>query len=258
MDFDENGVRIRMGGGFFSCCSCRLDAISTFIRKSKRLPDYVDSSPQFKPYRETPGTDVTFVYFKNYNDINVDISFVDNNFYQRRQWDDYNILKFDDLSTLMKKYFSLTDTIVNIKNEIENKYNIDYSNTCVVFLRGNDKRREKKIADYETFITKSKEILQKEPKIQFLIQSDETEFIETMQKEFPNNSFYFKDEIRHISQANTTVDVVFRNTNHEYSKNFLAITYIMSQCKYVICNSGNCSLWVVLYRNNMDNVIQLR
>ena len=31
----------------------------------------------------------------------------------------------------------------------------------------------------------------------------------------------------------------------------------MSKCKYVVCNTGNCSIWIVFFRNNTDNIIQL-
>jgi hypothetical protein len=30
----------------------------------------------------------------------------------------------------------------------------------------------------------------------------------------------------------------------------------MSKCKYIICGSGNCSEWVMLYGGNNKNVIQ--
>ena len=90
----------------------------------------------------------------------------------------------------------------------------------------------------------------------FLIQSDETEFLEFMTNEFPNNSFYFKDEIRHMKKCNDTVDKKMRHQNYEFSKKYLAITIIMSRCKYIICGSGNCDLWIMLYRGNNKNVVQ--
>ena len=31
---------------------------------------------------------------------------------------------------------------------------------------------------------------------------------------------------------------------------------IIAKCKYVICGSGNCSIWMMLYRGNNKNVIQ--
>ena len=71
-----------------------------------------------------------------------------------------------------------------------------------------------------------------------------------------NNSFYFKDEIRHMKKCTSTVDKVFKSKNFEFSKKFLAITIIMSKCKYIICGSGNCDIWIMFYRGNNKNVIQ--
>ena len=71
------------------------------------------------------------------------------------------------------------------------------------------------------------------------------------------NSFTFKDEIRHIKKSLTTVDKVYKETNYEFSKNFLAITLAMSKCKYVVCCTGNCSLWICLIRGGTTGVYQL-
>ncbi len=30
----------------------------------------------------------------------------------------------------------------------------------------------------------------------------------------------------------------------------------MSKSKYVICGSGNCSIWIMLYRGNNKNCVQ--
>ena len=73
---------------------------------------------------------------------------------------------------------------------------------------------------------------------------------------FPNNSFYFKDEIRHMKKCNSTVDIKMSSQNYEFSKKYLAITIIMSKCNYIICGSGNCDIWIMLYRGNNNNVIQ--
>ena len=125
-----------------------------------------------------------------------------------------------------------------------------------MFYRGNDKRTEIKNSGYNEYLKYANKILEKNTNIIFLIQSDETEFIEFMTIKFPNNSFYFKNEIRHINKSLTTVDKVMKSKNYEFSKKFLAITIIMSRCKYVICGSGNCDMWIMFYRGNSENVIQ--
>jgi hypothetical protein len=94
------------------------------------------------------------------------------------------------------------------------------------------------------------------PDVKFLVQSDETEFIIKMRETFPENTFYFKDEIRHIPKQNNTVDKIYRDTNFEFSKLYLAITIIMSKCNYIIFGSGNCSIWIMLYRGHSNNMFQ--
>ena len=157
----------------------------------------------------------------------------------------------------IRKYFSPSDKILKIIKTIEEKYNLDYDNICVLFFRGNDKITEVELPSYEEYIYYGKYVLNLYPNVKFLIQSDETNFINTMAKEFANH-IIFKDEIRHIQDNTTTVDKVFKETNFEYSLNYLAITIIMSKCKYIICNSGNCSIWIMFYREHAEDIIQFR
>ena len=164
------------------------------------------------------------------------------------------------MTPIINKYFSPADNIKNNIKFIENKYNIDnYQNICVLFYRGNDKATELIILiDYDDIVIKARSLYNNNNNIRFLIQSDEKEFINIMTQEFPNNSFYFKDEIRVINKtANLSVDKIDKNTNLYYSQYYLAITMIMSKCKYIVCNTGNCSLWITLFRGNMDDVYQV-
>lgn len=59
-----------------------------------------------------------------------------------------------------------------------------------------------------------------------------------------------------MKKCNDTVDKVMKDTNKIFSKYYLAITIIMSKCKYIICGTGNCSKWIMLYRGNFNNVCQ--
>ena len=61
-------VVVNHNGGFFSCCSVKLDNIIEFINKNKRPPTTVDSSQQFNLYKKGPG-DITYEYFEHYNNI---------------------------------------------------------------------------------------------------------------------------------------------------------------------------------------------
>jgi hypothetical protein len=203
--------------------------------------------------------DILSEYFEDYNN-EIEINYQQNvDYVETYQYNKYKNLDYNNIVPFVRKYFRPSQQINKIISDIEKKYNInDYLNICVLFYRGNDKATETKTSKYDDIVIKAKRILSKHPTIQFLIQSDETEFIERMTKEFPTNSFYFKNEIRHINKQMTSVDLINENdTNREFSKYYLAIMIIMSKCKYVICGStGNCSIWITFFRENANNVVQ--
>jgi len=241
--------------GFFSNCSVRLHHIVEYFNKHKKLPETVDTSKSFRWYT-SDSRDVTYDYFEPYNTDSIKYSrSID--YIHKKQYTPYNKLDYDGLSPFIRNYFTPTKEILNRVALIEEKYSIkNYDNISLLFYRGNDKVLETKLCTYEEIIQKAKTILLVAPDRQFLIQSDETEFIERMTSEFPKNSFYFKDEIRHMSKRRSTVDKVYKEGNSEYSKFYLAITLIMSKCKEIVFTSGNCSIWIMLYRGHSDNISQ--
>ena len=238
--------------GFFSCCSVKLMKITDYINEHLKLPTLVDSSRQFGWYKNN-NQDITYDYFEHYDNTD-DINITKIDYHENYQFSDYSTLD-PCIFPVMKKYFTPSKNILHIIEKLEIKYNLKYDNICVLFYRGNDKITETKLCDYEEYLKYAQDVLKKNPNVIFLIQSDETEFIEYMSNQFPN-SFYFRDEIRHMKKCNSTVDHVFRDKNNEFSKYYLAITIIMSKCKYIICGSGNCSIWIILYRGHHHDVYQ--
>lgn len=251
-------IRIRHNAGFFSCCSVKLAKIVEFINSNKKLPERVDSSHQFKWYKNNMKCDITFDYFEHYEN-KPDVDVVDSITYKdNHQFKAYANLDYNGLIPLVKKYFTPSTEINEIITNIEQKYDLVYENICVLFYRGNDKTTETKKCKYDEYLSYVDTLMKKNEKLVLLLQSDETEFIEFMTEKFPDNSFYFRDEIRHMKKCNSTVDIKMRSTNYEFSKKYLAITVIMSKCKYVICGTGNCDMWIMFYRGNNENVIQNR
>jgi hypothetical protein len=164
------------------------------------LPLHVNSSNQFEWYKfGTNLNDITNEYF--YNNLDYDFNYhqpID--FKEHYQYIDYKNLNFTTLTPFVKKYFTPSQKILETISFMEYKYQIEnYDNICVLFYRGNDKSTERELPSYNNFIIKARTLYRENNNIKFLIQSDEKEFIETMIKEFPNNSFYFKikcDKVR--------------------------------------------------------------
>lgn len=255
-------LKVGHNSGFFSCTTIRLESILDYIKSNSNLPKIVDSSTQFAWYKPSNKrlNDITFDYFENYENIDIDINTSKTNEYFEKddeiQFINYAKLNYSNICPIIQKYFYPSLNIINTMKNIEKKYSLNYENICVLFYRGNDKITETKLSTYEEYLRFSNEILAKKPDTLFLIQSDETEFIQFMVNIYPNNSIYFKDEIRHIKKTCTSVDLIMCSDNYKYSQYYLAITIIMSKCKFVICGSGNCSLWIMLYRGNNRNTVQ--
>jgi hypothetical protein len=253
----EKLVIVHNNSGFFSCCSVRLDKIVQFYNKYKQLPSLVDSSEQFMWYKPTgrETESITADYFKESDST---IKFTGQIQYENwYQYLDYKTINFKMLSPFINKYFSPANDIRTFVEILEAKYCIDYKNLGVLFYRGNDKVTETANAPYQDYLDRARKIQAENPNVRFLVQSDETEFIETMMSKLLYPTFFMGDEIRHIKKSINTVDKVWtRDENYKFSQLYLAITIIMSKAKYIICGSGNCSIWICLYRGNTDGVQQ--
>ena len=250
----HGGPLVGKGSGLLSCCNVKLYEIITYINKYHQLPSIVDSSEQFLLYKKNIEDDLTYSYFSHPNNISINIQYDKHiDFHFKYQFNIKN-LDFTHILPVFKKYFTVSDEITYNVSYIEEKYHLKYNNICVLFYRGNDKITETIIKSYGDVIEKAMEIKRCHPDIQFLIQTDEIEFVEECLKHFPE-SIIFYDEVRMINKSLTSVDKCMPN-NFYYSKLFLSIVIIMSRCKFVITGSlGNIPLFICLYRGNTDNFI---
>lgn len=243
---------INSEGGFFSCCTVRLQKVIEYFSALTRPPTQIDSSQQFlwyKPADYPPEKSIIEQFFLE--KVNGRISYTHPIvFQQSNQFSDYRKLPFADILPFVRRYFTVSAAIEQLVASLEKKYSIDYKNTCALFYKANSQ-----CAPYEEYLAQAKGILAQNPKTRFLIQSDETEFIEAMTAGLPT-AFYFMDETRNIPRCTTHIDTVDPPENYEYALHFLAITVIMSHCSTIVFGSGNCSLWIVLFRGGATRVQQ--
>ena len=245
--------------GFFSCCCVRLDQIIVFTNKNNKSPIIINNIDSFHWYSPNKNIDILPSFFIIDELVEIDPKLQVNFHGGDSQFEKYCNRQLSLLNPYIKKYFCPSPDILAIKNMILKKYSINCDDICCLFLRGNDKSKECRIPDYSEYINKAQYILQTNPNIKFIIQSDELEFIEKLKLVFPNNIIFY-DEIRIISKnTSSTVDNHGSTPvqNFEYAKKFLSIVLIMADCKYIVCNTGNISLWIALFRNNINNFIQL-
>ena len=252
--------------GFFSCTTIFLEHILDYYNKHHTHPEYIDSTGMYTWYKMQHNSiaDIKTEYFVDqkrtvalpmYQEGDPPIRSTSKDVEQ--QFVHYQYLNYTALKPFIERFFSPSLTIQTIIQDMEEKYNLDYDNLCVLFYRGNDKAKENKLPSYEQYVITARARLQINPNLRFLVQSDETEFIDAMKEAFPDNHIVFYDEIRHIPRnPQTTVDRVYYAQNYVMSKYFLAITYMMARAKYVVCGSGNCSYWIALFRGHNEGMTQ--
>ena len=224
---------------FFYYCTIRLNKLIKYINFKKKIPDY-DNSTQFELYNID---NITYEYFNHYNDFDNIIYELDINI--NYNWNyDFNKYEYNKIIPIINKYFSPSLKINIIIKDIEKKYNLKYNNICVLYY---NTIKYNTICQYNYYINYSKLIIKENPNIIFLIQSNKIEFIKFMKNMYPNNSFYFNDENQYIYN-------IKQYENKLCFKYILALTIIISDCKYIICNSENYSRWIIFYRCNNKNV----
>lgn len=241
--------------GFFSCCSSILRNIIKSINNDT-IPIDLDTTGLFHLYKKSIHNDIrkNFFYINNsieivktHTVIELTTSKIED------QFSEYSLLNFKDINTIINKYFNPSPLIEHLINTLISEYTINYDNTCVIRYRGTDKSIETVKPAYDEFIKKALQIKEKNPFIQFLIVTDETEFLHTCLMNLP--------DCIHFKELQTVSSSTGRGVHNscDVSKDiyyFLASIYIVSKCKYVITTSGNCDIWIALFRGNAKGLIQ--
>ena len=174
------------------------------------------------------------------------------------QFENYKNVDYNSIIPFVNKYFSPSQNIINIRDRLYIQYNIDVNNCIALYYRGTDKCNETEIDCFDSYYNKLIEIIDKcsNKNIYILIQTDTAQFLD-----------FIKDKCKHkniiIIKENSTT---YLNNGIHYQKtweeNYIDIQYlyatvlIMSECKYIICSSGNVSIWMMYYRGHSDNIYQ--
>jgi len=250
---DNNKITITHNAGFFSCCTIRLRTIIDYYNQYNILP-VVDSSSQWKHYKDD-NSDITKKFFKD-NDYIFDtpnVKFI--NTETEDQFSNYNLINFDSITHFIKKYFSLSNEIELITNQIISNYNINLNNTLSVFYRGNDKIEETILPSYDEYYNTIKYRLNLNPNLKILIQSDEKEFYEFISNKFPSSIII--DEMPRFNKGNyNDINMLPIGKKTYYAQLFLSIVSLISKSNHIIINSGNVGMWITLFRGNTINVSQ--
>lgn len=253
---DNKTLYVTHNAGFFSCCTIALIEVIKYFNRHKQLPEVFDRSQQFAFFKADLRENIIDKLFEEgTNHIEHERELVVTNEAGEISFGDYSRIHFDDVKPFIERYFAPSKTVRCIMNDYVANYGLDFDNLCAVFYRGNDKQKECLVTNYQDFIDKAKEMPEH---VKFLVCPDETEMWQAFHGEFGERCILIK-ETPHMRRKNSAIFYELPpNKKTEHACNFLAAVITMSKCKYAITHSGNGSLFLALYRGNMNNVHQFR
>ena len=269
-------LKVTWNAGFFSCTTDRLRNILSFHHKNNILP-IVDSSEQYELYKDdgiddiakywrggvevNSYNDITEKFFKNKEIIN---DFLVGDYSTRcnypkncedDQFNHYKDINHNYTSKIIDQYFSPSNEVLKLKDDIIEKYNIDLEKTISICYRGNDKSTETNLPSYDEIKNKLIEIKTTYPNHKILVQTDEIEFDNFMSLNFPE--CLILNETKKLNRTINAVQYTIKKGDRVLNaQKFLSIMYILSESSVVILNSGNVGLWVCLFRKNSNNLHQ--
>lgn len=253
-------LKITHDYGFFSNCSVRLCQIIHYTIENKKLPEIVDSSRQCSSYKYDRNKDITFDFFTHYEKQNITISpdthiNIDICNYQ---FTNYKHAPMKDILPYVHKYFTPSNKIMTIRNNLIEKYKINMDDCIGMYYRGTDKITETPLDNYDSFYNKLISVYESQPNknIQILLQTDEAQFLDYIKNKISNLNIVVVHE---NSVSYTRKGIHYEKgpiDNYNDMLNLFATFLILAKCKYLILNSGNCSIWMIYYREHLENVYQ--
>ena len=229
--------------------------LSTLILLSHGiLPDKIDYSMGFKRFKSDPERDI----FPDFYRINPDQEVTPKNIIlpdeNRKQ---FSIYDFEYYNQVVKRFFNPSGVVTDRWQMLTEKYDIDPEKTVSVLYRGTDKCTEVRLASPEAYLDAVKQILDQTPANRVLVQTDQTQVLDYFKSELGNMVVSFSETPS--TSGNDAMNTVMENEGKDtmdWMQWFDAALRCVAECAYVVNHTGNCGLWMNLYRGNVDNVFQ--
>jgi len=229
--------------------------LSTLILLSHGiLPDKIDYSMGFKRFKSDPERDI----FPDFYRINPDQEVTPKNIIlpdeNRKQFEIYD---FEYYNQVVKRFFNPSGVVTDKWQMLTEKYDIDPEKTVSVLYRGTDKGTEVRLASPEDYLDVVKQILDQTPANRVLVQTDQTQVLDYFKSELGNMVVSFS-ETPSTSGNNSMIDTMEKDKRDmtDWMQWFDAALRCVAECAYVVNHTGNCGLWMNLYRGNVNNVFQ--
>lgn len=256
-------------GGFFACVFSAFKNIIAIYNTTTLLPNnisirglsnYINSDDLHK-YTEQ---EIFEIFFKKNDSINICANLFDLNLPENHKIPiafasrPYSEIKFNQVFPFWNRFFAPSKEIWNAAENFITKYNINIKETLGVYYRGTDKKTEEQLPEYSDYIKKAKQMFQNGNYKKIIVQTDEEDCYKAFKTEFKDQAFRIEENL--FSQTGNGVHKELRGTDQisSHSINMFATILLFSSLPSFLINTSHVSYAMVMYRGNLDNVIQYR
>jgi hypothetical protein len=227
-------LHVLHSSGFFSCCSVTLYDLLKMNNPVKVV----------WPYDKWMGPDGKA--YSHYFNTTLEFNELPDGKMHHPAVGPINGYNFEQLSKMVPLYFSPRPRIQNIVDRLVDKYEIDFSDTVYLKIRGTDKITENPRIHSDVYLDE----IEKCEANCVLVQTDEKGILNHVKRKITGKRVIYFDEIGFDTDEKPSVP-------HHFASNYLATTIVASKCAEVVCDAGNHGFWICMYRGSRDKVTQL-
>lgn len=247
---------IKQNAGFYNLLGRQVLVMKSIINYPKLL-DFsieIDGSQTWGLFKPHENFDLYSLLFKRDDTLSLNIPYIGPTMSKNNML--YKKLNLIALNSLLKKYYSMSDTQEKYFDELKSFHDFDPDNTIGVMYRGTDKMVEMTVADPQEYINLINEISKTNPKSKIFIQTDQSQVRDLFEKTFGNRCFYFPQVP--VTHSNISVHHLIANFENklEYIQSLEIACRFLSICRHLIISSGNVGWAIAGYRGNANNLWQ--
>lgn len=170
----------------------------------------------------------------------------------------YKLLDYSVAGEIRDNYFQLSDKVHARVREIEESHlPVSMEDVLVVCLRGTDKGTEVRQSPIGAYVHRARRIMEKHKNLRVWVQTDQAQIRDTLLEQLGPRSFSLD-----ILPVTEDAQVLHRSpavsSKADFSRDLLAITWLMSRAHSVITYTGNVGYWIALFRGHGGRLHQLR
>jgi len=252
----DGALVVHHDSGFFSNCS----TILLEIARSKEVVDTIDTRASFTHFSEgTSGNPWGEFFLDPIVPGGRDIIRWNRSRISRRlpHHSFYSLIDFRLAHEIIGRYFFPSQTIMDTVENLQGQYALDLAKTAVLCVRGTDKATEVKPTSLARYIRKARRLLRRHSSLMVWVQTDQRQIRDQILSELGPRAFAIK--ALPVTEGTAVIHRSAEIANRaEFTRNLIAVVWLMSQAKFVITYTGNVGYWIALFRGSTRRLTQFR